>query len=299
MLVDEDVYKAYSVDDFIKHHGVKGQKWGIRHPKLKALETFVGNHKKLVIGAAAVAGVLATRNASTLKDAGVLNQKLGKTFVDGVFGGRWKTDFTLAKPGLNDEELMSKVVAPINSDFGRPGTLNNCRRCTFAYELRRRGYDVAATKTHLGTGQDLRGLYNATRLRDDVGLSRTSMAKKVLKESFDTSNAPFSKMMENQFGTPLHGGATDIFETLSKEPEYSRGELSMQWAGTSAGHSMAYEVRGGRAVLIDNQTGKMYKSVADLTAGEVPAIGNAGFTRLDNIQLDEPFLQRWVKNANQ
>ena len=49
MFVDEDVYKAYSIDEFIEHHGVKGQKWGIRHPKLKALETFVGNHKKLVI----------------------------------------------------------------------------------------------------------------------------------------------------------------------------------------------------------------------------------------------------------
>ena len=34
----------------------------------------------------------------------------------------------------------------------------NCRRCTFAYELSRRGYDVQATKTLIGTGQDANGM---------------------------------------------------------------------------------------------------------------------------------------------
>lgn len=38
------------------------------------------------------------------------------------------------------------------------GSFMNCRRCTFAYELSRRGYDVQATKTLIGTGQDANGM---------------------------------------------------------------------------------------------------------------------------------------------
>lgn len=33
MIVDENVYSAYKITEFIEHHGTKGQKWGIRNPK--------------------------------------------------------------------------------------------------------------------------------------------------------------------------------------------------------------------------------------------------------------------------
>ena len=43
MLVDKDVYLAYEIVNFLEHHGVKGQKWGIRHPRLKTLEFWNNN----------------------------------------------------------------------------------------------------------------------------------------------------------------------------------------------------------------------------------------------------------------
>ncbi len=44
----------------------------------------------------------------------------------------------------------------------------NCRRCTFAYEMRRRGYDVAATRTTNGRGQTAVGVYNALNTEGDI-----------------------------------------------------------------------------------------------------------------------------------
>ena len=48
---------------------------------------------------------------------------------------------------------------------GKFGTKLNCRRCTFAYELSRRGYDVKATRTMKGTGQTYLGVAKATKTK--------------------------------------------------------------------------------------------------------------------------------------
>ena len=37
----------------------------------------------------------------------------------------------------------------------------NCRRCTMAYEMRRRGYDVTATGSTMATGQHGTGMRKA------------------------------------------------------------------------------------------------------------------------------------------
>ena len=212
---------------------------------------------------------------------------------------------SVAKPGLTEEELLSKVVKPINPGFGSEGTVNNCRRCTLAYELRRRGYNVAATKTELGTGQHGGGLYNAVRLGDDVSYRRTDTLIRTGKETLAKAKdpeapTPFLDIVQKPFGEPIDIEHNDIFSVLSKEPDYSRGEFGMIW-NTGGAHSMAYEVRNGKALIIDNQSGKIYKNMEEFqgSSSKLPPIASAGFTRLDNIQLDEPFLQRWVKNANQ
>jgi hypothetical protein len=54
MMIDEEVY------DSLEHHGVKGQKWGIRHPKAKKGLKIAGVAGGAV-GAAALGAFLATR----------------------------------------------------------------------------------------------------------------------------------------------------------------------------------------------------------------------------------------------
>lgn len=59
---------------------------------------------------------------------------------------------------------------------------------------------------------------------------------------------------------------------------------------------MAWEIVGGKPVIFDTQVRRKYTSLED-----IEKLGNniaeAGFTRLDNKELNEDFLRRWVKNA--
>lgn len=53
---------------------------------------------------------------------------------------------------------MRDVIRGVNPKYGQPGSKMNCRRCTFTYEMRRRGYDVEATRSTKGIGQTGLGL---------------------------------------------------------------------------------------------------------------------------------------------
>jgi hypothetical protein len=61
-------------------------------------------------------------------------------------------------------------------------------------------------------------------------------------------------------------------------------------------HSMSYEIFNKKPVIIDNQTGRIFKSSKELME-QVPSIREAGFTRLDNADLNMDYLLKWVKNA--
>ena len=68
----------------------------------------------------------------------------------------------------------------------------------------------------------------------------------------------------------------------------------MRWLN-GGGHSMAYEIVNGKPVIFDTQRQKVFKDIADLDIYTSRA-KDAGFTRLDNKDLNTDFLQRWLKN---
>lgn len=269
------------------------------------------HQKKVLIGIGATAGVLAIVSAYTLVEHGEANRLMikgreafsGKTF-------EWAKNPELARKDLSIDQIKSMVVDKINPGYGAPGTKMNCRRCTFTYEMRRRGMDVAATKSSFGAGQTPAGVYNAL-LEDPtnrVGTSRFGMAKSLISEAIAESKdasagSPFSDALKKihptgtfEFTNPRGDGfGKEIMRQLAYQPDGSRGEVGMMWR-TGGGHSVAYEIIQGKPVVIDNQSGKIYK-----TAEELESLGKnmakAGFTRLDNVSLNDDFLMRWMKNA--
>lgn len=69
----------------------------------------------------------------------------------------------------------------------------------------------------------------------------------------------------------------------------------MQWKAGGA-HSMAWEVVKGKPVIFDTQTGKRYNNASEFFSMARQMKG-AGFTRLDNVELDQDFLMRWMRDA--
>lgn len=250
--------------------------------------------KKVLIGAGIAAAIIIAYGSYKYVDSGKLNQR---KLRDIPFK---KNDLLSRKMG--SERLMKEVVAPINPEFGAPGTVNNCRRATFAYEMRRRGFDVTATKTLSGSGQTTSSIVNATTpdLKRPIGDMKflrgviEEGGKGPLTEIADTSGLGKKEIPFNWYA---HG--TDktkaIFNSIAKQPEGSRGELAVEWK-FGGRHSMAWEVIKGKANIIDAQSGELF-SPDGFAQKMGDNVSKAGFTRLDNIDLNTEFLKRWVRNA--
>lgn len=283
--------------------------------------------KAMIVAGAVVVGAVAAKqlykyidsgraqaDISTAKD--FLNSK-DKSLGDWLFEPAFKQNADLADKSLNSQEIMEKVVSRINPNYGEPGTTNNCRRCTFAYELSRRGYDVVATKTLEGTGQTNVGLMDALDYTHK-NHSSDSVARMFLDEfrnnlynngqGLDTA-AAFAREVENhkrKFGPKERSDLPTLLKTLSSTyPNGARGELEFNWL-FGGGHSMAWEIINGEACVIDCQTGKCYDS---RTANNILSGDSVNFEsyltfasglnaiRLDDIPLDTDFLRRWVKDV--
>ena len=272
----------------------KKKKKALRDAELKKKGKLTNKEKAMIVGATVVAAY-ATYKFIDSGHAGQLIAKGKKALgmTDSVF----KKNSELANKNLSDSEIFDKVVSRINPDYGAIGTKNNCRRCTFAYEMSRRGYDVKATKTIKGSGQNIIGLNNA--ISKETGYS--GYFRNAFKEGTYTN--------EIALGTINHLGLKDIslsyepkdnakyiFESLSKYPNGARGELIMGWTVGGA-HSMAFEIVKGKPIIFDCQSKVKYSSFEDFSQmGEY--ILNASSTRLDNIDLNEDFLMRWLRNAS-
>lgn len=150
-----------NTDDFLGHHGVKGMKWGVRKDRKVG-----GDYDALAVPAAYAAmllGMYGTKKVISYLDSGKIreNKARSKAFVTRSPVANWKTDPKLASKSLSPDQIHKNVVKQINPDFPASGTKMNCRRATLSYELRRRVYDVKATKSRFATGQDQAGLTNA------------------------------------------------------------------------------------------------------------------------------------------
>lgn len=265
------------------------------------------NQRRVVIGAAVVATIVALKMTHNSLESGYAHQlaEKGKAFVKHQKGLGWKLDPKL-RGEMSEDELMSRVVAHVNPGYGEKfGTKMNCRRATLAYEMRRRGYDVRATRTNTGRGQDAGGLFNATHPNvNNVPAGIGGIITRVLgdnKRRLQGKPSPFLDQVvepkkffgDHQYSNNIFG-RTSFFEDLGKLPNGARGEMGLKWK-VLGGHSIAWERVKGKTVFFDCQTGKKYNE-NDLFS----LLNNAdqmAWTRLDNIPLDDGFLKRWLVNA--
>lgn len=199
----------------------------------------------------------------------------------------WSKKPDLADSTMDANSIFTKVVSRINS--GGAGSTMNCRRCTFAYEMSRRGFDVAATKSLSGTGQNGLGLYNAISDNPIKG-GVFGFISRAFKDPTTLNRIKPIAVLQHP-----EGMAKGIFETLSSFPDRARGELTMHWKESGAGHSMAWEIINRKPIIYDCQSFQMWESPESFK-DIANHIANAGAFRLDNKSLNYDFLLKWVKN---
>jgi hypothetical protein len=337
-----------NVDDFLMHHGVKGMKWGVIREdktsnnnspsktteitKKKGESRFSPNQKAVMIGAGVAVGLLAAYGAYKFHDSGAMSQALnrGREFMTGQQFAFKRND--ALSHNMSGHDILNKVVKPINPNYGAYGTKLNCKRTAFAYELRRRGYDVKATISNSGIGQDVVGRYNATTKGSSVGNTKMGRLLAVAREDSNnekfgtgtpllnyiksagrgentidlngTSANPMAGLLKNNPLLRKMGGDDFVDESTGAriaktigfhQPDGARGELAVGWKG-GGGHSMAWEIIHGTVHIFDTQSGEMFDTPEKMNSW-ANGVSDAAFTRLDNKDLNMEFLQRWAKNA--
>lgn len=194
---------------------------------------FTPAQKKIVKGAAITAGVLAAIGTYKMTQSGQTNSFVmkGKQILQNRDTPFLKKP-SLSKKDVTEDFLKKEVMSPMIKNRGSFGNSMNCRRCTFAYEMRRRGFDVKPTRTTNASGQHAGGLLNATRPgernpKSTIGLITTSARK---------SNPQLNELMKNPGGigkhlVENHEGSDGLFRQIEKLPKGARGEVGMLWAG--------------------------------------------------------------------
>lgn len=266
--------------------------------------------RQVLVGASIVAAYATYK----LVDSGEAQRLIanGKAAVEGK-KFEWKRNEMLADKNLTPDEVFSKVVSRINDDYGKPGTTNNCRRCTFSYIKARQGYDVIATKTLKGTGQTDINLYNITNRDDKIkggaigafksSITNTKFQDFILQRSSEDIHVKIdtgplgSRLLIHDVNQKERGKniASNLLSQLSKMPHGAAGEFEMHW-NTGGGHSMAWEVFNGKPIIFDTQTRTMYDTQEALET-ITSRVKLASYSRLDNVDLDEKIIGRWMKNA--
>lgn len=260
--------------DFLSHHGILGQKWGIRRYQYRDGSLTEEGRKRYGYRSLTYYGEENRYKNSdyrkrTKEDNEMIkeiqkyndderrkifkgrnfiaNSKLLAYKVSRIFDDVDSENGYPIKRNETSKEQDLKVVNPTYKST-TVASSNNCALCTVAYDIRRRGYDVIA--------------------RQNAPISLL----------YDINKDDISVMYKNSRNITTNTAENSI-KRLSKEPEGSRGALFMSW-GSGGGHVVAYEIENGKPVIYDAQVGKKTNDI--LNSDYARDSNNWSFTRLDN-----------------
>lgn len=276
---------------YLKHHGIRGQKWGVRRfqnsdgtwTEAGKKRYGKGNSYAKVRGdisndphdtegstkaEKARLAVNVALDLLTLNPVGAAMDITRAVQAGQAISKEKKAEKRLANAEVDEKtglKLKSKeLTAEQDMKLTNPGfhnfntnTKNNCVLCSTAFELRRRGYDVIASKAAIGYSAD----------------EYTKWFKGAKEETFQ----PFESKLPN---FPSIKRAKEMREwaesNILPQGEGARGYFTVAWS-PYAGHSMAYEVKNNKIVIYDAQCGTK-TSVRELSHQTV----DMGFVRLDD-----------------
>jgi len=299
----------------------KEQQRALRDAEAVQKGKLTSTQKKVIVGAVAVTAIVGGVAIYRGQQSGALNSY--KLLAGARVRGQ-KVPFKMNKElsqSMSAKDILAKVSRPVNPGYRTPGGQMNCRRATYAHELRRRGFDVHATTSSMGWGQSESGVINALTTEGRDIFRSQSVSRSVVETGFssvaqgDRRTSPAKILVDGLSKSPEQIGrdalraikegrgaesiigsqssSRKVLAELAKQPNGSRGEVLFKFP--SFGHSMAYEVINGVPHIFDSQKANLYDA-STLVESKWDGFTAAEIRRLDNVDLDLNFLTRWATN---
>lgn len=280
---------VYIYDTELYHHGILGQRWGIRRYQnpdgtltpegIKRYRSATSNRntdntRKESAAILPIAIVLSTYASPLAVSAGIVATK---NIVQSTKYRKYKKERANlevdSKTGLHiknpDKEYSEKDDAKRTNpnrlrEHDSDATTKNCMLCSATYELRRRGYDEIAGTTDVGYFSD-----TYKRWFKDIKINK-------IKDTNEWKQHNYKLIPEN------------LKKELNNQPKNSRGCLLVGWR-MGGGHALNYSVdNNGKVSIIDPQWGEV--TSLDKWLNQY-SLSNAEFARLDNAKINVKNIQ--------
>jgi hypothetical protein len=285
-------YIAITTDNYLEHHGILGQKWGVRRFQNKdGSLTSAGRQRRIddkkQKGSAGMAFLTTTLLFDVLPVAAVITAdridkgikyRKEKRIREDIENSPIdkKTGFHKKTREMTEKEDL-EYVNPSFNNFSQDSK-NNCMLCTTSYDLRRRGLNVTAGKAYRGfTNEDLKKWYPKGKVNKIDGYE---LNESDVKQSYSNELTP-------------KGYINHVIKSIESQGD-SRGNLMVYWNGTyGGGHSMIYEVKDGKMSILDGQSNKIYTNLSSSNSplNRVQTNG-VEFMRLDNVEPNYAYLKK-------
>lgn len=292
----KDLYTNY-----LSHHGILGQKWGqLNGPpyplsasshsaseKKAGWERSVTKREGAGVAVAAVAVMYAPEIAiigGTIAHDAVVKSKINHEKKVREKAEKDKNGLPLKSKQTSEQDDVKAVNRESKLIYGKDQLVStkNCVHCSVAYEMRRRGYDVIASKSVSGqTDSYIKGIFPSLKYKSSTDL-------KMLDKDPDGEEKKAKALLGNNKDV-----SQKAIRDLRSEPSNSRGIVLVRW-GSGVGHAMNYKVDPeGNVSLLDAQIGKIYNEKASEKL--LRNCCTVEYARTDNVKFNASQVKRSVK----
>jgi hypothetical protein len=257
-------------DDFLAHHGILGQKWGVRRFQnldgtltAEGKKRYGGKDKEGLLLEVSIAANVIALTARAIRN-GVRNKrgKMGDAILDKKNVADTSIKFSNDRPPkkIQGEHSPEDDCSKINELYsvGLPQTTNNCVLCSTSMELRRRGFNVCArTSTKPLSTEDIMNKAFVPPSEPDV-LNWEKRPKDYFKLSVDDQKKVYNEALKKGEVATTKTFKEVEDKVLSKYPEGSRGVFTARNILSPVGHAVAFEINGGKVIIYDAQSNKKF-----------------------------------------